>query len=378
MKLKTVAAAIAFGAASIATWAQQPPVKIAAVYAITGPVAPYGVPQQKAVQMRAEQINERGGWKGRKVEVIFYDTEGNGNKAVQLVRKAIETDKVDLILGPSTTGEALAVAPIANSSQVPMITHSGAQSVVDPATPYVFQTAQYDRVGVPVVLKEFQKKGFKKIALLSSTDGFGQSGLTLFKEMTPKYGMTLVNEQFDRQDTDMTAQVLRAKQSNADVLLVWSTFPAPAIILRNAKAMGYGKPIYNSFAMASQEFLKQSGPASENTFVMTAAMLMPAALPDSHPNKSVIMKDYNTFQARFKEAPNPSAQHAMDAMAIVDAAVARIGGTIDRHSLRDAIEKTDLHGDNGYFKFSATAHGVSDQDPPIVFLKVVNNAFTVQ
>ncbi|MBN8751512.1 MAG: ABC transporter substrate-binding protein, partial [Variovorax sp.] len=297
MKLKTVAAAIAFGAASIATWAQQPPVKIAAVYAITGPVAPYGVPQQKAVQMRAEQINERGGWKGRKVEVIFYDTEGNGNKAVQLVRKAIETDKVDLILGPSTTGEALAVAPIANSSQVPMITHSGAQSVVDPATPYVFQTAQYDRVGVPVVLKEFQKKGFKKIALLSSTDGFGQSGLTLFKEMTPKYGMTLVNEQLDRQDTDMTAQVLRAKQSNADVLLVWSTFPAPAIILRNAKAMGYGKPIYNSFAMASQEFLKQSGPASENTFVMTAAMLMPAALPDSHPNKSVIMKDYNTFQA---------------------------------------------------------------------------------
>ncbi|MBN8751513.1 MAG: hypothetical protein J0I65_29015, partial [Variovorax sp.] len=78
------------------------------------------------------------------------------------------------------------------------------------------------------------------------------------------------------------------------------------------------------------------------------------------------------------EAPNPSAQHAMDNMAIVDAAVARIGGTIDRHSLRDAIEKTDLHGDNGYFKFSATAHGVSDQDPPIVFLKVVNNAFTVQ
>ncbi|MFX4967315.1 ABC transporter substrate-binding protein, partial [Acinetobacter baumannii] len=87
---------------------------------------------------------------------------------------------------------------------------------------------------MPVVLKEFQKKGFKKIALLTSTDGFGQSGLVLFKEMVPKYGMTLVNEQFDRQDTDMTAQVLRARQANADVLMIWSTFPAPAIILRNA------------------------------------------------------------------------------------------------------------------------------------------------
>lgn len=378
MKFKSIVAMAAAGVTALSVHAQQPPVKIAAVYAITGPVAPYGVPQQKAVQMRAEQINERGGWKGRKVEVVFYDTEGNGNKAVQLVRKAIETDKVDLILGPSTTGEALAVAPIANSSRVPMITHSGAQSVVDPATPYVFQTAQYDRVGVPVVLKEFQKKGFKKIALLTSTDGFGQSGLVLFKEMAPKYGMTLVNEQFDRQDTDMTAQVLRARQANADVLMVWSTFPAPAIILRNAKAMGYPKPIYNSFAMASQEFLKQSGASSENTFVMAAAMLLPAALPDAHPNKAVIMKDYGTFQARFKEAPNPSAQHAMDAMTIVDVAVGRISGAIDRESLRDAIEKTELPGANGLFKFSSTVHGVSDEDPPIVFLKVVNNAFTPQ
>lgn len=377
MKFKSFVAMAAVGITALSVYAQQP-VKIAAVYAITGPVAPYGVPQQKAVQLRAEQINERGGWKGRKVEVIFYDTEGNGNKAVQLVRKAIETDKVDLILGPSTTGEALAVAPIANSSHVPMITHSGAQSVVDPATPYVFQTAQYDRVGVPVVLKEFQKKGFKKIALLSSTDGFGQSGLVLFKEMAPKYGMTLVNEQFDRQDTDMTAQVLRARQANADVLMIWSTFPAPAIILRNAKAMGYPKPIYNSFAMASQEFLKQSAASSENTFVMAAAMLLPTALPDSHPNKAVIMKDYGTFQARFKEAPNPSAQHAMDAMTIVDAAVGKITGAIDRESLRDAIEKTELHGANGLFKFSPTVHGVSDENPPIVFLKVVNNAFTPQ
>lgn len=377
MKFKSIVAMAAAGITALSVPAQQP-VKIAAVYAITGPVAPYGVPQQKAVQMRAEQINERGGWKGRKVEVIFYDTEGNGNKAVQLVRKAIETDKVDLILGPSTTGEALAVAPIANSSRVPMITHSGAQSVVDPATPFVFQTAQYDRVGVPVVLKEFQKKGFKKIALLTSTDGFGQSGLVLFKEMVPKYGMTLVNEQFDRQDTDMTAQVLRARQANADVLMIWSTFPAPAIILRNAKAMGYPKPIYNSFAMASQEFLKQSGASSENTFVMAAAMLLPAALPDAHPNKPVIMKDYVTFQTRFKEAPNPSAQHAMDAMTIVDAAVGKITGAIDRESLRDAIEKTELHGANGLFKFSPTVHGVSDEDPPIVFLKVMNNAFTPQ
>lgn len=370
-----IALCAAFGAHAASA---EEPVRIGAVYALTGPIAPYGVPQQKALQLKTEEINARGGLKGRKVEIIYYDTEGNGNKAVQLVRKAIESDKVDLIIGPSSTGESLAVSPIVNSLKVPMITHSGAQSVVDPATPYVFQTAQYDRVGVPVVLKEFQRLGYKRIALLSSTDGFGQSGAALYKEMAPKYGMTILNEQFDRQDTDMTAQVLRVRQADADVMMIWSTFPAPAIILRNARAMGYSKPIYNSFAMAAADFLKQAGATADNTYVMSAAMLLPKALPDSHPNKAAVKKGYDAYFARYKEAPNPSAQHALDAMDIVDAAAKKIDGPINRQSLRDAIEATELYGANGYFKFSPTVHGVSDLDAPIVFLKVVNNAFTAQ
>ncbi len=377
MKFRYLATALLAAFASHAATAQES-FKIGAVYALTGPIAPYGVPQQKALQMKADEINARGGLKGRKVEVLFYDTEGNGNKAVQLARKAIETDKVDIIIGPSSTGESLAVSPIVNAAKVPMITHSGSQSVVDPATPYVFQTAQYDRVSIPVVLKEYQRLGYKKVALLSSTDGFGQSGLAIYKEMAPKYGITIINEQFDRQDTDMTAQVLRARQSDADVMMVWSTFPAPAIILRNAKAMGYAKPIYNSYAMAAQDFLKQAGATADNTFVMSAAMLLPTALAADHPNKAVITKSYDAYMARYKEAPNPSAQHAMDAMEIVEAAAKKISGTIDRQSLRDAIETTELLGANGFFKFSPTNHGVSDINPPIVFLKVVNNTFTAQ
>jgi len=377
MKLKMLATAF-FATVAMHAASAQETVKIGAVYALTGPIAPYGVPQQKALQLKTDEINARGGLNGRKIEVIYYDSEGNGNKAVQLARKAIESDKVDLIIGPSSTGESLAVSPIVNAAKVPMITHSGSQSVVDPVTPYVFQTPQYDRVSIPVVLKEFQRLGYKKVALLSSTDGFGQSGLAIYKEMAPKYGITLVNEQFDRQDTDMTAQVLRVRQADADVMIIWSTFPAPAIILRNARAMGYPKPIYNSYAMAALDFLKQAGATAENTFVMSAAMMLPEALSNDHPNKAVVTKGYNAYMARYKEAPNPSAQHALDAMDIIEAASKKISGPITRQSLRDAIEKTEILGANGYFKFSPTNHGVTDVNPPIVFLKVVNNAFTAQ
>lgn len=377
MKIGHLITSLALALTAHAGYAQET-LKIGAVYAITGPVAPYGSVQQKGLQMRVDQINAAGGLGGRKVEVIFYDTEGNGNKTVQLVRRAIESDKVDLIMGPSTSGEAMLAGPIANSSKVPMITHTAAQALIFPATPYVFVTAHYDRVSVPIILEEFKRRGFKSVALLSSTDGFGQSGFALLKELGPKYGITINVEEFDRQDTDMTAQVLRARQSNADVMLIWSTFPAPTIIVRNAKALGYNKPIYNSYAMAAQDFLEQAGSAADGTYVMAASMLLPKALNDKNPAKPYITKIHQDYNARYKESPSPSVAHAVDAMYIVEQAVSKIKGPINRQSLRDAIEKTDLFGANGHYMFSATAHGVSEVDLPIVFLKVANKTFTVE
>jgi branched-chain amino acid transport system substrate-binding protein len=174
----------------------------------------------------------------------------------------------------------------------------------------------------------------------------------------------------------MTAQVLRARQSNADVMLIWSTFPAPAIILRNAKAVGFTKPIYNSFAMAAPDFLNQAGANAEGTFVMSAALLLPEALSETSPAKKVVMEEYNEYFARYKEAPTPSAQHALDAMTIIESAVNRIEGPATRQTLRDAIETTDLYGANGLFRFSPTVHGVSSENAPIVFLLVKNGKFT--
>jgi branched-chain amino acid transport system substrate-binding protein len=350
-------------------------VKIGAVYALTGPVAPYGIAQQKGLQLKADAINARGGVNGHKIQVIVYDTEGNGNKAVQMVRKAVESDKVQVIFGPSSTGEALAAGPIANSLKTPMIAHSGSLTVVDPATPYVFQTAQYDRVFVPSVLREFQRLGYKKVAMLHSTDGFGQSGSALMKEMAPKYGVTVVEEQFDRQDSDMTPQILKAKNSGADVMFIYSTFPAPAVILRNAKALGYPKPIYNSAAVAALDFIKQAGDAGNGTFVSCAALMLPSALPDSNPSKAAVVRDYNEYMSKYKEAPIPSAQHAMDAMDIVEIALKKIKGPVTGQALRDEIEQVKFDGANGQFNFSPKQHGVGVDNPPVIFLKISNGKF---
>ena len=82
-------------------------IKIGAIYPMSGSASFLGIPEDKALRMKVEEINKAGGVNGHKLEVITYDTEGNGTKAVQQLRRLIESDKVDVVFGPSSSGEAL-------------------------------------------------------------------------------------------------------------------------------------------------------------------------------------------------------------------------------------------------------------------------------
>src|ERR1700730_10848750 len=191
-------------------------IKIGAVYATSGPAAFLGVPEERGLRLLADELNQHGGIAGRKVEVIVYDTEGNGTKASQQLRRLIDSDKVDVILGPSTSGESLLVLPIANEAKTPIIMHAGTEKVFVPPTPYGFNTPPSDRIVATDLLANLQKRGITRLGLMSSADGFGQSGANVLQELSKAYGVEIVrHEEFNRQDTEMTAQVLRIKESNA-------------------------------------------------------------------------------------------------------------------------------------------------------------------
>lgn len=347
------------------------PVKVGLLYPLTGPVAPFGTGQQKAAQLWAEDVNRRGGLAGRPVELKFYDTEANGTKMVQFLRRMVESDQVDVVFGPSTSGEALLAVSVANEVKVPVLTHTTAYAVVNPVTPYMFQPFPTDRLFVPKVLEEFKRLGYKNIGLLSATDGFGQSGSSNFKELVSKWGMTLSHEEFDRQDTDMTPQLLRVRQKGADVLVVWGTFPSPPIIMRNAKAIGFNKPIYNSYAMTNKNFITQSGGAAEGSYVISMPLLNPSSVNKDDPARKVNEKAYQDFVAKYKEAPVGSASPVFDSGLILESAVKLIKGSINRQSLRDAIEQTAVVGTNGTFRFSPANHsGLDEKGLTVVFVKI--------
>lgn len=356
----------------------QEAIKIGAIYSTSGPGAFLGVPEDRGLRLKVDEINRAGGIGGRKVELVVYDSEGNTGKAAQLARRLIDSDRVVAIVGPSSSGESLQVQPIANETRTPLIAHAGTEKMTSPVTPYVFNTPPTDRVVAAHLLSVFKKRGITQIALLSAADGFGQSGANVVKELAPKYGVSIAkHEEFNRTDPDMTAQVLKAKDSPAQAMLVWSAFPAPTIIARNAAAVGYGKPMYNSFAAASKDLLVQAGPAAEGSFVSSMRLLAPETLKASDPMRPAVMKIYNEYKAKYNEPPATFAAHSHDAMSLIEAAVRKISGPVTRDNLRAALETVTVTGGNGVYRMSPTSHGLDPDSNSMVLLQAKGGQWVV-
>jgi branched-chain amino acid transport system substrate-binding protein len=355
-RLSQVVAAFA-----IALTAHAQPVRIGAIYSVSGPGSFLGAPEEKALRMMAEETNKKGGINGHKIEVVVYDTEGNTGKAAQHLRRLATSDNVQVVFGPSSSGESLAVAALANELKVPTIMHGGAEAITKPSTPYVFNTPPTDRISISGLLAHMKKMGIGSVAMLSAADGFGQSGKNILIELAPQYGIKVVlQEEFNRQDADMTAQVLKAKSSNADSMLIWSALPGPVMILRAAQAAGFNKPIFTSYGAGTNDLVSQAGDAAEGLYLYSLRMLSPDSVPASDPAKSAMTQLSDLYQKYYKVPAPVYAQHAYDAYLILEKALASIQGPVTRDAIRDALEKVEVSGTNGYFKITPQNHSGLD------------------
>jgi len=381
MKLFALAMAAVAGLIAAAPVAAQSkaPIKVGAIYPMTGSASFLGVPEERALRMRFDELNKAGGVDGHALELIVYDTEGNPTKAAQQLRRLAESDNVHVVFGPSSSGESLATIALVNELKVPQIAHGGAEAIVTPPTRYVFNSVPVDRVAISYVLSYFQKKGIKTLAILSAADGYGQSGRKILESLAADYGVKVVAaEEFNRQDVDITAQVLKARASGAAAMVVWSALPAPTIIARNAFAVGYDKPIFVGYGAASNELVDKAGPAAEGIYVSSFRLMAPESLAENDPVRPVTLEIYQKYKARYKDAPANFAQHSYDAALILEQAIKLVKGPITRDALRDAIEKVDVMGSNGHFRFSPTNHGGLDAvSNPLVMLRYVKGKWQI-
>lgn len=367
---------LGFNAGVMGATEEGEPIKIGALFAISGPASFLGAPEAKTVEMIAEQINAKGGIKGRPLQLIIKDTEASPEKAVSFTKQLIEEDEVVAIIGPTTSGETMQIKALCEAEEVPLVSCAAAEVIVNPVARYVFKTPQKDSQAITWIFNTMKKMGIKRIAVLSSNTGFGQAGKTQLESMAGDAGLEIgINEVYDKKASDLTDILTKVKGANVDAIVNWSIEPAQSILAKNMKQIGLDIPLFQSHGFGNILYVEQAGKAAEGILFPAGRLLVADQLPDDHPQKALLVEYKTAYEDRYGEAVSTFGGHAYDALLMVTEGLKR-ADTIDRDSLRDAIEGlTGLVGTAGIFNLSATDHTGLDLDA-FEMLTVKDGRFT--
>ena len=360
--LKIVTAAALAVGTSLSAFAADP-IKIGSVLSVTGPAAFLGDPELKTLQLYVEKINKEGGVLGRQLQLVHYDDGSDAGKANGFAKRLIDDDKVDIIVGGTVTGSTMSMIPLVEKAEVPFISLAGAVVIVEPVKKWVFKTPHTDRMAAEKVFDDMKKRNLTKVALLSETSGFGASGKKETEAMAAKLGITLVaNETYGPKDTDMTPQLTKIKNTaGVQAVFVFGLGQGPALVNKNYKQLGITLPLYHAHGVASEEFIKLSGPAAEGVRLPAAALLVADKLAAGDPQKPVVTAYRKAYSDRYKEDVSTFGGHAYDGLMIAADAFKRAGST-DKAKVRDAIEATKGYiGTGGKVNMSPTDHMGLDQ-----------------
>jgi len=350
---------VALGAAALALAAVAQAgdtVKIGTFLSVTGPASFLGDPELKTLQIYVEDINKEGGVLGKQVELFHYDTGGNAKEAVSFFKRLVKKDDVDVIVGGSSSGESLAVMPLAESEQIPFISMAGAVKIIEPVQKWTFKTPHTDRMAAAKIYTDMKHRGITKVALISGDGGFDKSGREQSLDLAPKYGIEIVaDESYGNKDTDMTAQLTKIRGSGAQAILNFGFGTGPAIVTKNVRQLGIDLPLYQSHGVASKKFIELAGDAANGVRLPASALLVPDKLADSDPQKPVLLAYKKAYEAKYGDV-SAFGGHAYDALLIAVEAIKR-AGTTDKAKVRDEIEKTKgLAGTAGIFNMSPEDH----------------------
>jgi branched-chain amino acid transport system substrate-binding protein len=334
----------------------KPPYKIGGIFSITGPQSFLGDPEEKSMKLAVEQINQAGGIDGRMLEAIIYDTEGDPSKAVSNANRLISRDNVIAIIGPSATPTTLAVMPLVQRAQLPLISCAAGNRIVNPVDPWVFKTAQNDILAVGAIYAHMQSENIKNIGIITVSNAFGESGRDQLVAQAEQFGLTIARaDTFGAGDTDMTAQLTRIMREKPEAIVCWGTNPGPAVIARNVQQLGITIPLYQSHGVASPKFIELAGNAAEGILLPTGKILVAGLLPDDDPQKQVLMDYITAYESKFNTPVSGFGGYAYDAVNILAQAMAGSNG--DKDKIRAGIENLQGHvGISGTFNFSPTDH----------------------
>ena len=328
--LTTVLAAPAFAA---------DPIKIGIAGPFTGGSSSMGVSMRDGVKLAIAEINKAGGVLGRQLVGIERDDEARNELGVQIAQELINKEKVVATLGYINTGVALASQRFYQEAEIPVLNNVATGSIITQQfakerANYIFRNAAPDNIQAPMIVDQaIGRGGFKKPAILADSTNYGQLGREdLEKALAAKGVKAVATEKFNIGDTDMTAQLLRAKEAGADVILTYGIGPELAQIANGQAKLGWKVPLIGSWTLSMASFIDTSG-ANGNGATMPQTFVQ---LPNT-PKRAAFIKAY---QEAYKadRIPSPvSAAQGYDSVYLLAAAITQAGSTEGR-KIKDALE----------------------------------------
>lgn len=349
-------------------------IKLGAFFDLSGRAAFIGTPTKLVAEMAVAKINAEGGINGKLLELEVGDTEANPAKTVSIAKKFIYKDQVKAIIGPTLTDTGMAVKKVAHQGKTPIFMTVGGDPVImggEKFGPFdwVFKSPQRSSIAVERLFIYLKEQGLTKIALLSAADGFGKDGARWMKKLAPAYGIEiLIEESFGNRDTDMTAQLTKAKNAKPQALVAWTIGPAGSIVAKNKAQLGIDLPLFQCHGLPDPKYIELAGAASEGDRMPATKLMVAEQLPDSDPQKPVIQEFIKLYREKGydKQFPiNTHSGYAWDAITIVANAMKKVG--TDAEALRREIENTKNYvGVSGTYNLTAEDHNGLGVDSMVI------------
>ena len=346
----------------------------------TGPAASLGIPEKNTIDLLPKTIA------GQKVNYIVLDDASDTTTAVKNARKLISENKVDVVIGSTTTPNSLAMIDVAAESETPMIALAASARIVEPMDEkkkWVFKTPQNDAQMATAIVESMTNNAVQTVAYIGFSDAYGEGWWNEFSKIAEARKLKLVaSERFNRTDTTVTGQILKILAAKPDAVLIGGAGTPAALPQRSLKEKGYKGLIYQTHGVANNDFLRVCGKDCEGTLLPTGPVLVAAQLPADNPVKKSASEYVGKYEAvHGAGSVNAFGGYAWDAGLLLANAVpaalkkGQPGSKEFRAALRDALEATkNLAGAHGVYNMSANDHLGLDQRARVM-VRIDNGAW---
>jgi branched-chain amino acid transport system substrate-binding protein len=341
-------------------------IKIGLMVSATGPTSAIGIPQKNTGALLPTKIGDA------TIEYIQLDDGGDTTRAVQNVKKLIQENNIDALIGPSTTPNALAILPVIAEAKVPLMATVGTQSVVEPLDAnrrWVFKTTQNDDLIAEALVGHMVKGNVKSVGFIGLNDPYGESWYKVFSEQAAKAGVSIVaSERYGRLDQSVTGQTLKLLAAKPDAVLVAGVGGPGVLPQTTLRDQGFRGVIYQTHGIATDDFIRLGGAKVEGTILAAGPMLVIDEIPDSNPIKAVSLRYIQAYEKLYGTRPATFGANTYDSGLILQHAIpdalkkAKPGTEAFRVALRDALENAgNVIGCQGVFNMTPTNHNGMDK-----------------